>query len=88
MKDAMITIVIPNPTRGTCPISEVWFTILTGPVFRNFVNPNVAEKKDIENDSQINHLLSPSHPKKAFSMYSLTPNFAIFNIQHGNESNE
>ena len=63
MKDKIMIIIMPNPTSGTCPISGGWFTILTGPIFRNFDIPNVAEEKDIENDSQTNHMLSPSHPK-------------------------
>ena len=52
MKDKIMIIIMPNPTCGTCPISGGWFTILTGPIFRNFDIPNVAEEKDIENDSQ------------------------------------
>ena len=63
MKDKIMIIIVPNPTSGTCPISGGWFTIWSGPIFRNFVIPNVAEEKDIENDSQTNHMLSPSHHK-------------------------
>ena len=61
MKDEMISNVIPIPTT--------WgpsFSILNGPLLRNFAKPNVADETDIENDSQMNNLLSPN---KSVSSY-------------------